>query len=213
MSFQKVRIQLAVLALFVLASVAAQAQMPQPFSADFSSTTPNTPAKTGKFYFSQSKMRMDMTMPQGQGKGSPFGGNVSMIINSTTHTSYMLMPQAHMYMEIQATGAQDMQGMRNLESLSHGGDLCSSNPGSSCKKVGTETMNGRSCDKWEMTDKNAHKSIVWVDQKLFFPVRVQEYEGTVTDFTNIKEGAQDASLFVVPPGYQKFDASAFQRQR
>jgi outer membrane lipoprotein-sorting protein len=214
MSSQRVRIQLTVLVLFVLASVAAQAQKPQPFSADFASTSANGRKTTGKWFFSPPKMRMDMTTPpEAQGKGSPFGGNVSMIIDGTTKTSYMLMPQAHMYMEIQATGAQDMQGMRNLESLSHGGDLCAGNQGSTCKKVGTETMNGRSCDKWEMTDKNSHKSTVWVDQKLFFPVRVQEYEGTVTDFTNIKEGAQDASLFVVPPGYQKFDASAFGRQK
>jgi hypothetical protein len=152
-------------------------------------------------------MRMDITMAQGG--DNPFGGNVSMIIDGSTHINYMLLPAQRMYMQIEATGARDAQGLRNLESLSRGGDPCAGNSGSSCKKVGTETVNGRSCDKWEMTDKSSHKTIVWIDQKLTAAIRLQEHDGTLTNFTNIKEGAQDASLFVVPPGYRKFDASAF----
>lgn len=145
-----------------------------------------------------------MSMPQ----GNPFGGNLSMIIDGASHTGYMLMPQAQMYMEIHAEGSTDVQGMRNLESLSRGGDLCQGNPGSTCKKIGSETVNGRSCDRWEMTDKNGHKTTAWIDQKLYAMVRLQEYDGTVTDLTNIKEGTQNASLFVVPAGYRSFDPAA-----
>jgi len=196
--------------IFSLIGPAALAQMPQPFSADFSSASPDGMKKTGKWFFSPPKMRIDMNMPQGNG---PLSGNVSMIIDGSTHTSYMVMPQAEMYMEIEASGARDMQGLRNLESLSRGGDPCAGNAGSTCKKVGTETVNGRSCDKWEMTDKNAHKTTLWIDQKLYAVIRLHEYDGTVTDLTNVKEGAQSASLFVVPPGYRKFDAGAFGSRR
>jgi hypothetical protein len=214
MSDQKLRVRVcvAVCVLFILAGLSAQAQRPQPFSADFATTSASGVKTTGKWFFSPPKMRMDMTAPaQSKGNGSPFGGNVSMIIDGTTKTSYMLMPQAQMYMEFQAEGSRDMQGMRNLESLTHGSDPCSGRTDATCKKVGTETVNGRSCDKWEFTDKNAQKSTAWIDQKLIAPVRVVEDNGSVTDFTNIKEGAQDASLFVVPPGYHKFDASAYGR--
>jgi hypothetical protein len=213
---QCTRVGLAIWSVFVLififnvVGVPALAQMPQPFSADFSSTSPDGMKKTGKWFFAPPKMRMDMTVPQGNG---PFGGNVTMIIDGNTHTSYMLMPQAQMYMEIEASGPRDVQGVRNLESLSRGGDPCAGNPGSTCKKAGTETVNGRSCDKWEMTDKNAHKTTLWLDQKLYAVIRLHEYDGTITDFTNIKEGAQNAALFVVPPGYRKFDASAFGPKR
>jgi hypothetical protein len=213
MSDQKLRVRVcvAVCVLFILAGLSAQAQRPQPFSADFATTSASGMKTTGKWFFSPPKMRMDMTTPA-QGKGnSPFGGNVSMIIDGTTKTSYMLMPQMQMYMEMQAEGSRDTQGMRNLESLTHGVDPCGGRTDATCKKVGTETVNGRSCDKWEMTDKNSHKSTVWIDQKLIAPVRVVEDNGSVTDFTNIKEGPQDASLFVVPPGYHKFDAGAFAR--
>jgi hypothetical protein len=207
------RVGLAVSSLFVfciLASSSALAQKPQPFSADFSSAGADGIKKTGKWFFSPPKMRIDMTMPQG---GGPFSGNVTMIIDGATHVSYMVMPQAQMYMEIKASGERDMQGVRNLESLSRGGDPCAGNPGSTCKKTGAETVNGRSCDKWEMTDKDAHKTIAWIDQKLYAVIRLQEYDGTVTNLTNVKEGAQDASLFVVPPGYRKFDASWFGRSQ
>src|SRR5215467_5188237 len=98
---------------FSLIGPAALAQMPQPFSADFSSASPDGMKKTGKWFFSPPKMRIDMNMPQGNG---PLSGNVSMIIDGSTHTSYMVMPQAQMYMEIEASGARDMQGLRNLES-------------------------------------------------------------------------------------------------
>jgi hypothetical protein len=213
MRHPRVRIHLAVFVLLVLAGLPALAQRPQPFSADFSTTTANGTKTSGKWFFSPPKMRMDMTTPA-QGKGnSPFGGNVSMIIDGTTKTTYMLMPQAQMYMEIQAEGPRDTQGMRNLETLTHGVDPCSGRTDATCKKVGTETVNGRSCDKWEVTDKNSHKNTAWIDQKLLAPVRVVEDNGSTTDFTNIKEGAQDASLFVVPPGYHKFDASAYGRPK
>jgi Domain of unknown function (DUF4412) len=206
---QCIRVGLAVwfsfIFVFVWAGSSALAQAPQPFSADFSSTGADGMKKTGKWFFSPPKMRIDMTMPQGNG---PFDGNVTMIIDGSTHISYMVMPQAKMFMEIQATGANDVQGLRNLESLSRGGDPCMGNPGSTCKKVGAETVNGRSCDKWEMTDKNSHKTVVWLDQKLYAVIRLREYDGTVTDLTNVKEGAQNASLFVVPPGYHKVDPSA-----
>lgn len=192
------------LCLLVFAS-AARAQAPQPFSADFTTNVPQQGVKKGRIFFSAPKMRMDMTMPP---TGGPFGGDVSLIVDGGTHTSYMLLPQAKMYMEIHAEGANDIQGVRNLETLSRGGDLCKANPGSTCKKVGAETVNGRSCDKWEMIDKNNHKSTLWIDQKLYAMVRLQEYDGTLTDLTNIKEGAQNASLFVVPPGYRAFDPSA-----
>jgi hypothetical protein len=213
MRHQRVRIHLAVLVLFVLAGLPALAQRPQPFSADFATTSANGTKNSGKWFFSPPKMRMDMTAPA-QSKGSnPFGGNVSMIIDGSTKTSYMLMPQAQMYMEIQAEGPRDAQGMRNLESLTHGAEPCGGRTDVTCKKVGSETVNGRSCDKWEMTDKNGQKNTVWIDQKLYAPIKVVEASGSVTDFTNIKEGPQDASLFVVPPGYHKFDASAFGRPK
>jgi len=207
-------LKLIVCSLLVLATSQARAQMPQPFSADFTSSLHNGEKMTGKYYFSAPNMRVDMTSMPGHDQG-PMGGNMSMIMDGATQTNYMLMHGAHMYMEFHGDRQNGMSpGLRSLARMRAGADPCSGNPDWTCKKVGTETVNGRSCDKWEITDnKNSRKSTMWADQKLHFPVRMQEADGTTMDMTNIKEGAQDASLFKVPAGYKPFDPVAFGGQR
>jgi outer membrane lipoprotein-sorting protein len=204
----RMTIKLAVCALLVFALPSLYAQMPQPFSADMTTSMSGGQQKmAGKIFFSAPKMRFDMTAnPESHAQG-PFGGNMSMIIDGATQTSYMLMPQQQMYMEFKGSSDRMNPGARNLQNLTTGKGMCAT-PDTTCKKLGTEVVNGRTCDKWERTDATG-KSTVWVDQKLHFPIRVQEANGSTTDFTNIKEGAQDASLFKVPAGYKPFDASAF----
>src|SRR5215469_13222928 len=86
----------ALLVLGVSCAWAFQMGAPQPFSADFSVKTKNGSTMGGKWFFSPPKMRMDMTqMPESAAK-SPLGGNMSMIIDGSTQTSYMLMPAMQM---------------------------------------------------------------------------------------------------------------------
>lgn len=190
-----------------LLSISVLAQMPQPFSADMSSTSANGNVNMkGKAFFSLPKMRMDMA-DNGQRQGGPFGGKMSMIVDGDAKVAYMLMPEAQMYMEFPVDAKNPMmQRMPKVEDYK--GDPCAGREGATCKKVGTETVNGRSCDKWEATRKDGQKETFWIDQKLHFPIKSQTAGGITTEFTNIKEGAQDPALFKVPAGYRKFDASA-----
>lgn len=197
--------------LFLAVSTAFAYQMPQPFSADFSTTSANGNANMkGKFYFSPPKVRMDMT-DTGQHQAGPFGGKMSMIMDGDAKMAYMLMPDQQMYMEF-PTNANNPMTQRQTQWQDFKGDPCTFDKehSATCKKLGTETVNGRSCDKWEVTQKNGDKETLWIDQKLHFPVRVTNGQ-TISDFTNIKEGAQDASLFKVPAGYRKFDMGSMQR--
>ena len=209
----KQRLSLAFAAcVLVLWSVSALAQMPQPFSADMSTTSANGNVNMkGKVFMSLPKMRMDMS-DTGQHQSGPFGGKMSMIVDGDSKMAYMLMPEAQMYMEFPADAKSPMmQRMPNLKDLNS--DPCAGRQDVSCKKLGTETVNGRSCDKWEATDKTGKKETFWIDQKLHFPIKSQTAGGMTTEFTNIKEGAQDPALFKVPAGYRKFDASAMGGQR
>lgn len=200
------KLSLWMLLVFAVSSAWAQMGVPQPFSADFSTKTKNGTNVGGKWFFSPPKMRIDMTQMPESAARSPMGGNMSMIIDSATQTSYMLMPAMQMYMEIHANSNNPMsQGFRNLKNLGNG--ACPQD--ATCTKVGSEVVNGRSCDKYEVTDKTGKKTMTWVDQKLHFPIRIMDSDGAQTDFTNIKEGAQNASLFQVPAGYKPFDPSAF----
>lgn len=192
--------------LFLLSSFAL-AQMPQPFSADMSTTSANGNVNMkGKAFMALPKMRMDIS-DTGQHQAGPFGGKMSMIVDGDSKMAYMLMPEAQMYMEFPADAKSPMmQRMPTPQEFKS--DPCAGRQDVTCKKIGTETVNGRSCDKWEVTEKNGSKETFWIDQKLHFPIKSQTAGGMTTEFTNIKEGAQDPALFKVPAGYRKFDASA-----
>lgn len=194
--------------LFFAVSVFAQA--PQPFSADYSTTSPSGNANMkGKFYFSLPKMRIDMSDIGSH--GGPFSGPVSMIVDGDAKTAYMLMSQQHMYMEFPTDNNPMMQRIPKMKDLN--GDPCSTQEGATCKKLGTEAINGRTCDKWEMTQKEGKKETLWIDQKIHFPIKTQSSDGMTSEFTNIQEGAQAASLFKVPDGYQKMDLGSMGGKR
>jgi len=188
--------------LMFAASVALAQATPQPFSSDFTTTMQNGNTTTGKWFFSPPKMRIDITA---MGNSN---NPMSMIIDGGTQTTYMLMPQQQMYIETHSNSSQMSPGISSLRQLGSG-DPCAGQSNVTCKKLGTETVNGRTCDKWEGTNKDSGKtSIFWIDQKLHFPIKAQQPNGIEVNFTNIKEGAPDASLFKVPEGYRPFDPAA-----
>ena len=173
-------------------------QAPQPFSADMTMTTGKGGENiTGKVYYSLPKTRMDMTT---------HGQNMSMITNGSTQTSYMVMHQQHMYMEMHANQMNPMaRNMPKIDTSFDPQNPCGKSADTTCKKVGTETVNGRVCDKWVTTDKNGKVSTAWIDQKLFFPIKTLASDGTSMELTNVKEGAPPAATFELPAGYTKMD--------
>lgn len=185
------------------------AQMPQPFSSDLTMTTNGAVNMKGKMFFSAPRVRMEMSPAGGSAPRGPMGGRMVMIMDGDSKTSYMLMPEQQMYMEFPADGNSPMTGrMPKLTDFSS--VPCKGRQDVTCKKIGTETVNGRACDKWELTDKSGEKSYFWIDQNLHFPIKSQSKDATM-EFTNIKEGAQDAALFKVPAGYRKLDAGGMGR--
>jgi len=211
---QSLTVRLAIAGLLLFSVSAALAQAPLPFSADMSTTSANGNVNMkGKVFFSLPKFRMDMAETGQRQNAGPFGGKMSMIVDGDTKVAYMLMPEQQMYMEF-PTDANNPMTQKTPKWQDFKGDPCAFNheEGATCKKVGTETVNGRSCDKWEITDKKGSKTTLWIDQKMHFPIKTTDGQIT-TEFTNIKEGSQDASLFKVPAGYRKFDASAFGQQQ
>lgn len=200
---QTFRGKLAMCVLLVLAAssiCAAQVYVPQPFSADFASTSANGTKANGKYYFSPPSFRMDM---------SANGQNVSMIVDSSSQTNYIVMHDRHMYMETHPNQA----GLFARQQPGLPKDFDPKNPcawamqheATSCKSLGTETVNGRVCDKYQGTSKDGKTTTGWIDQKLHFPIRGVSSDGAGFDFSNIKEGRQDASLFQPPSGYQKMN--------
>ncbi len=194
--FKRVGLGVSVLCLAVSAALAWQ-MTPQPFASDMAITTKNGEKMNGKFYFSPPKQRMDM---------SSRGHDVSVITDAKTQTSDILMPQQHMYMETHGGQSSPMaQNLPKIETSLDASNPCAARTDVTCKKVGTETVNGRSCDKWEFTDKKGNTTNAWVDQKLHFPIKMQNSDGSLVEFTNIKDGAPSASVFEIPADYRKLD--------
>jgi hypothetical protein len=156
----------------------------------------------GKIYFAKDKVRFEST------NKDPRSGGV-VIMNLTTQTTTVLMNQQHMYMEL----SPQMASQRTAYNFFRTGDVeaaCSDwmqlpqNKGGSCRKIGSETVNGRSTVKYEGTNAKGETGDVWLDPKLRFPVKWEGKNGS-WELRNIQEGTQAASLFEIPADYKKFD--------
>ncbi len=189
----------------LVTAVCMQAQTPgfSPFSADYTMTGKEHKPVHGKMFFSGKLMRMDMQAPSEE--ASPMGAMSTIVdvSNSAEPKIITLMHGQKMYMEMSGIGRA-----ANRSPIPRIGDPmnpCANRPGVTCKKVGTETVNGRMCEKWEFTGKNpGENGTYWIDSKTRFPIKTVLQNGFTMEYTNIKEGPQDPSLFAVPAGYKKF---------
>ncbi|MBF0583817.1 MAG: hypothetical protein HQL80_06215 [Magnetococcales bacterium] len=78
----------------------------------------------------------------------------------------------------------------------------------SCKKVGVETVSGRSTLHWSIQlvgekGKESSYAHLWVDPRLNVAIRESYADGLTVEMRRIQEGAQPASLFELPAGYQQ----------
>lgn len=186
--------------LIAVVMTAAFALAQTEFSADIVRADGN---KNARIYFGKDKMRFES-----KDKDPRSGG--SAIINLATNTTTVIMDQQHMYMEL----TPQMAAQRTAFNFFRTGDVenaCSDwlqlpqNKGGSCHKVGNDTLNGRSCIKYEGTNSKGETGTVWVDPKLRFPLKWQGKDKDTWELQNIQEGSQPSSLFEIPAGYTKFD--------
>lgn len=75
------------------------------------------------------------------------------------------------------------------------------------KMLGTETLDGRTVEKWEATvqvpKREPSVTYQWYDPELKLAVREEFPGGHVSELKNIRVGTQPDSLFVVPAGYNR----------
>jgi hypothetical protein len=191
----------ALLTLLALQFASAQVPAFSPFSADlhFTSTRPDGPQDvTGKIFAGSGHIRVNMDA----------GGHQTAIITDfATHTTDVLMIEQQMYIESKS-GARRGPGSNITQDLQPYDPErpCASRTDLSCKKVGVEEVSGRTCDHWEVTDKDGKVSNIWIDQKLHLPIKVTSDDSTLL-LSNIEEGPPDATLFQIPSGFHKLDMS------
>jgi hypothetical protein len=184
----------------------------QQFSADMVGG-PSSGREGGpsKIYVSNTKMRFE-------GRGRSEG---AMIVDQAAGSVVVLMPGQKMYMDMsQGAGEQTSRIFHTINP----NDACpqmqevlkrvrkEENATWTCRRVGQETVNGRSAIKYEASSSTGERGNFWVDPQLKFLIKADGTKGGM-ELQNIKEGPQPASLFEIPADYHKFDMQQMMQQR
>jgi hypothetical protein len=108
--------------------------------------------------------------------------------------SIVMLPNEKIYIEVP----------KNLSILEPDTDMIM---GSEKKLMGTETVNGRSCDKYQYVTTGTTTATItqWIAKDLKYPVKIVYHGegGNTAEVINIKEGPVGANAFHVRPGYTK----------
>jgi hypothetical protein len=177
----------------------------QEFSADLISTRmqSNETSTPGKIYVGKDKIRLE---PKEGGGMAAMGG--VMIVDLSTQTSVVLLPQRHVYIETMPgrISQRNFSFFRpaDIEDACPDWQKLARKPGGSCHKVGHEMVNGRDAVKYEGTSAEGDTGDVWLDTKLRFIVQYKD-KNSSGELRNIQEGSQPGSLFEIPADYQKMD--------
>jgi outer membrane lipoprotein-sorting protein len=167
----------------------------QGFSAEMVSTQKSGgQASHSKIYIGSSKVRIEGADQPGV-----------MIMDTTAKIMYVLMPPQKMYMQMDLPKDDDKMSSAHFLTPVNPDNPCAQlkkvDKDIACKKVGSETLNGRKVDKWETSGPEG-KGYLWFDPKSHFVVKMETAEFTM-EFKNIQEGPQPASLFTIPSDYKK----------
>ena len=194
--------------------LAASLVMAQDFSADVVNARGGEGIK--KVYSTKDKVRYDVA-----GQNQEMGA-AALIVDEAQHKWLVVLSERHMYMDswpmmmkrpiiTQYWHVQDVDdACPQWKKLAEQGNH--QNWGS-CTKIGSDTVNGRSAVKYEGVSSKGEKNYIWVDTKLHCVIKMDGGTGGGMELTNIKEGAQPASLFEIPAGYTKFDMGSMMQQR
>ena len=139
-----------------------------------------------KLYMKADKVRMENEMA---------GGSYS-IVRRDLKKVWMVMPPSKTYMEM-AEGKKEDAAIPEDKVK---GEV-------SRKVVGSETIDGHPCTKYEVTVKVDDKTMntyQWMATDINFPVKTAAVDGSWSmEYKDIKVGSQPDSLFELPAGYQK----------
>jgi hypothetical protein len=183
------------LMLSAIVAMAAAAQQPVQFKASVKTKNGSDgTTSSGTMYFSGAKMRTDLTADS---------QNITLLADPGTKSQYVLMPSEKIYMQMpigQGPVTAPIAGPTDP------GNPCGGGSGNTdCVKGSRESVNGYDAVRWEYTNAEGVKTRAWVSTKLRFTLKLEDDEGSSTEFSAIAEGPQAASLFGIPGGYKKMD--------
>jgi len=174
---------------------------PKQFAVEMTMASEMGEVANAKFYVGKDRLRVDLTM------GDMPGSSHITVFDGDQVTMYMLIPQMQRYMKSVGSGDAFMEDGVTLpfgspEDADH---PCKSDPDTTCEKIGSDTLLGRSVDKYlvnDIEDGVPTESTIWFDRELLFPIKVEADDGGM-EATSIEIGTQPAELFEIPAGYSE----------
>lgn len=169
------------------------------FSADAIQKAPGKPDYFAQMYISKEAVRTESTMNNAK---------VIEIINKANRTRSLLFTDKKVYLQ------QAMQVAEKNQATNPGANNtpCESMPNSTCKKLGSEIINGRKAIKWELAaDQNGRvmRSLHWIDEQRQIPVKELFANGTITesvfvsvDTLNGRKTEQWSMKMISPDGHE-----------
>jgi hypothetical protein len=141
----------------------------------------------GKIYVKENKVRNEVQA----------GGQTSIhILRPDKKVVWIIIPQQKAYVEMPITHTAQQKMLPLTEDQK-----------AKMKKVGTETINGYACDKYETTMSHQGKPMqvfTWVATDLGVPIKIVSEDGSFSmEYKDIKPGQVADSLFDVPQDYKK----------
>ena len=141
----------------------------------------------GKMYIKGEKARNEVQMA---------GHSTVQIMRPDKKVVWVIMPQQKAYMEMSFTKDHEQKMLKISEQAK-----------ANMKKIGTETVNGYECDKYETTmgpEGKSQKQYIWVAPKLGVPIKMVSEDGSFSlEYKDIKPEKLEDSLFELPKGYRK----------
>ena len=168
---------------------------PVPFSAEWGYYDEGERRNSGTYYASPDAVREEAIADSAVHHLGPEGGPYSVIYNLKDSVAWILDHTACTYSE-----------QKNRRFTIYWNDWTFGAPcpqDTRARRIGRETLQGRSVEKWRCTTPEGHQFFTWYDTRLQTPVRtdIAEEYNEYFELFNIKEGPQSETLFVVPPGY------------
>jgi hypothetical protein len=74
-----------------------------------------------------------------------------------------------------------------------------------CERIGSEDVDGHQALKYQITSRDDHRSYRWIDPLRQFPIRLENWDGSVVTLDAIVDAPQASTLFAVPAGFRKLD--------
>jgi hypothetical protein len=161
------------------------------FSADMVRHGPDGQATAGKMFVGDRRTRMEMTQK---------GHEIVRISDEKRGTEWVLFPADKTYLERGAPAGSPAAPNPPPAAPSAETDPCTGVPGLTCRRVGTEDVNGRAAVKWEMSATEQGQTLTgtqWIDVERGLPLKY------------LMPNGQTMELKLVGP--EKFDGRAVEK--